>query len=79
MLDEPSLGLAPVVTQQVFAVLRTIAEAGVSILIVEQNARAAMNLADRGYVISAGRIAISGAAADLRDDQQLARTYLEMS
>lgn len=76
MLDEPSLGLAPVITQQVFDILRNISASGVSILLVEQNAQAALALADRAYVISAGRITLDGAAADLRNDERVTQTYL---
>ncbi|MFF2316931.1 ATP-binding cassette domain-containing protein [Arthrobacter sp. NPDC058097] len=76
MLDEPSLGLAPVVSEQVFDKLREIAAGGVSVLLVEQNAFAALELADRGYVIQRGRVAISGTAEELRADPRLSKSYL---
>jgi ABC-type branched-subunit amino acid transport system ATPase component/ABC-type branched-subunit amino acid transport system permease subunit len=76
LLDEPSLGLAPVVVQRVFDAVRTIAASGVSILLVEQNADAALALADRGYMISGGRIAFSGTGEQLRTDERVVQTYL---
>lgn len=75
-VDEPSLGLAPVITQQVFEIIRAIANSGVAVLIVEQNVDAALDLADRGYVMSGGRVVMGGAAAELRDDDRVAETYL---
>jgi branched-chain amino acid transport system ATP-binding protein len=78
MLDEPSLGLAPVVSEQVFEKLREIAQTGVSVLLVEQNARAALDLADRGYVIRRGRVALSGTAGELLDSDRLSDTYLSV-
>ncbi|KHL01375.1 ABC transporter permease subunit [Sinomonas humi] len=76
MLDEPSLGLAPLVSEQVFEKLREIVAGGVSVLLVEQNAHAALELADRGYVIQRGRVAISGTADELRADSRLSESYL---
>lgn len=76
MLDEPSLGLAPVVSEQVFASLRDIARSGVSILLVEQNARAALELADHGYVLGRGTVALSGPAPDLLNHPSLSDAYL---
>lgn len=79
MLDEPSLGLAPLISQQVFGIIRTIADSGVSILLVEQNARASLALADRAYVLSRGRVVLSGTAAEVAADPSLAGTYLEVN
>jgi ABC-type branched-subunit amino acid transport system ATPase component/ABC-type branched-subunit amino acid transport system permease subunit len=76
MLDEPSLGLAPVISEQVFEKLRGIAETGVSVLLVEQNARAALELADRGYVIRRGHVALEGSAAELQSSDRLSDSYL---
>jgi branched-chain amino acid transport system ATP-binding protein len=78
MLDEPSLGLAPVVSQMLFEKLREIAATGVAVLLIEQNARAALHLADRGYVIRRGRVVIQGNAKDLQQDEGLSETYLEV-
>jgi ABC-type branched-subunit amino acid transport system ATPase component/ABC-type branched-subunit amino acid transport system permease subunit len=76
LLDEPSLGLAPVVVHQVFETVREIAASGVAVLLVEQNADAALALADRGYLISAGRIALTGTSEELRGDERVAATNL---
>jgi branched-chain amino acid transport system ATP-binding protein len=76
MLDEPSAGLAPVMVSQLFAKLREVRAAGVTILIVEQNVRAALALADRGYLLVDGRPRLSGAAASLARDPALADIYL---
>jgi len=78
MLDEPSLGLAPVISQQLFGILREIADTGVSILLVEQNARASLRLADRAYVLSRGRVVLEARIADLADENELLNTYLAM-
>ncbi len=76
MLDEPSLGLAPLATREIFQAIAGLREIGVSILLVEQNARAALRTADSGYVLETGEIAGSGAAADLLADPALVATYL---
>jgi branched-chain amino acid transport system ATP-binding protein len=76
MLDEPSLGLAPLVVQQIFAVVRDIRQEGVTVLLVEQNARRALDLADRAYIVEQGRIAGQGAGADLLADQHVRQAYL---
>jgi branched-chain amino acid transport system ATP-binding protein len=76
LLDEPSLGLAPLVVRAIFQTIRQLREAGLSILLVEQNARAALSLADRAYVLSTGRIVTSGTAVDLAADRQVQQSYL---
>jgi branched-chain amino acid transport system ATP-binding protein len=76
MLDEPSMGLAPRMVTQVYEILRELKEAGTTILLVEQNARAALKVADRGYVLETGRIILDGAAAELREDPEVQRAYL---
>ncbi len=76
LLDEPSLGLAPVVTQGVFCALERIRATGLTVLIVEQNARATLALADRAYLIEAGRIIGSGRAEELRNDPAVVRAFL---
>ena len=76
MLDEPSAGLAPVMVSQLFAKLREVRAVGVTILIVEQNVRAALALADRGYFLIDGRPRLSGTAASLARDPALADLYL---
>jgi branched-chain amino acid transport system ATP-binding protein len=76
MLDEPSLGLAPLVVRDIFATIAALRASGVTILLVEQNARAALEVADYGYVLEMGEIALQGPAADLAQDPRVIETYL---
>ena len=76
MLDEPSLGLAPLIVREIFQIIAGLRERGVSILLVEQNARAALQVADFGHVLENGAIAISGASADLMSNEQVIASYL---
>jgi branched-chain amino acid transport system ATP-binding protein len=77
LLDEPSFGLAPLIVQELFDILRALnREANVSILLVEQNASLALDLADHAYLIETGRLVIKGPARDIRDDETVRRSYL---
>jgi branched-chain amino acid transport system ATP-binding protein len=76
MLDEPSLGLAPLVVREIFQIIERLREQGVSILLVEQNARAALQVADYGYVLETGAISMQGPAAQLAGDPRVIETYL---
>jgi branched-chain amino acid transport system ATP-binding protein len=76
LLDEPSLGLAPLIVRGIFAIIRDLHAAGVTILLVEQNANLALQIADRAYVLEAGRLTISGPAADLARDARVRKAYL---
>ncbi|NLJ63462.1 MAG: ABC transporter ATP-binding protein, partial [Alcaligenaceae bacterium] len=76
MLDEPSLGLAPRVVREIFLIIARLRRTGVSILLVEQNARAALQVADYGYVLETGEIILEGAAADLSDNPRVIESYL---
>ena len=76
MLDEPSLGLAPIAAQEVFALIPRLRDAGVTILLVEQNVRQALAIADRGYVLESGRIILDGKAAELAEHELLVSAYL---
>ncbi|AKH86427.1 amino acid ABC transporter ATPase [Streptomyces sp. CNQ-509] len=76
MLDEPSMGLAPLVVAQVMDAIVSINQAGTSVLLIEQNARAALKIAHRGYVIDSGRVKVAGAADQLRADPQVVEAYL---
>jgi branched-chain amino acid transport system ATP-binding protein len=76
LLDEPSMGLAPVLVEQVFGVIEALRARGLTILLVEQNAAAALTIADRGYVIETGEITHSGAASSLINDPRLREAYL---
>ena len=76
MLDEPSLGLAPLVVKEIFRIIERLRETGATILLIEQNARAAMAVADHAYVLETGSIALSGPAAALAADPRVIETYL---
>ena len=76
MLDEPSLGLAPLIVKEVFRTIEALRATGVSILLIEQNARAALEVADYGYVLETGAIALEGPAKDLAVDSRVIDTYL---
>jgi len=77
LLDEPSFGLAPLIVQDIFGILRRIREeSGVGILLVEQNANLALDLADHAYLLETGRIVMSGPAAEIRQDEAIRRSYL---
>jgi branched-chain amino acid transport system ATP-binding protein len=76
MLDEPSLGLAPLIVREIFRVIADLRKAGVAILLVEQNARAALQVADYGYVLETGEIALEGPSDQLEDDPKVVECYL---
>jgi branched-chain amino acid transport system ATP-binding protein len=76
MLDEPSLGLAPLVVRDIFSTIDSLRQTGVTILLVEQNARAALEVADHGYVLEMGEIALQGSARELAGDPRIIETYL---
>ena len=76
LLDEPSLGLAPLVVKSIFNTIKEINRSGVTVILVEQNAKAALKLADRAYVLDVGHLAMQGAASDLLDDPMVQKTYL---
>jgi len=76
MLDEPSLGLAPLIVREIFRVIADLKSTGVSILLVEQNARAALQVADYAYVLETGEVALEGPSAVLADDPKVVESYL---
>ena len=76
MFDEPSLGLAPTIVETTFAIIADIRRAGTTVLMVEQNARLALRMADRGYVMEAGRIVLAGSARELLNDDHVRAAYL---
>lgn len=76
LLDEPSLGLAPAIVREIFAIIQTLQNTGVTILLVEQNANLALQHADRGYVLDAGRITLSGLTSELITDDRVRQAYL---
>jgi branched-chain amino acid transport system ATP-binding protein len=76
LMDEPSMGLAPILVERSFEIIKQVHESGVAMLIVEQNANVSLSIADRGYVLSTGRLVLEGKAADLREDEGLRKAYL---
>jgi branched-chain amino acid transport system ATP-binding protein len=76
MLDEPSLGLAPLIVKEIMVIVSELRKAGISILLVEQNARAALQVADFGYVLELGQISMQGPASQLANDPQVVQAYL---
>jgi branched-chain amino acid transport system ATP-binding protein len=76
LMDEPSMGLAPVLVERSFEIIKQVNDAGVAMLVVEQNANVSLSIADRGYVLSTGRVVLEGKAADLLEDEGLRKAYL---
>ena len=76
LMDEPSMGLAPILVEQNFEIIKQVHESGVAMLIVEQNANVSLSIADRGYVLSTGRLVLEGPAASLRENEELRKAYL---
>jgi branched-chain amino acid transport system ATP-binding protein len=76
LMDEPSMGLAPILVERSFEIIKQVHEAGVAMLVVEQNANVSLSIADRGYVLSTGRLVLEGPAAELREDENLRKAYL---
>ena len=79
MMDEPSLGLAPLVVKEIFSIIRSINEAGVTVLLIEQNANVALKTANRGYVLETGRITMTGSGQQLLSDERIKVAYLGKS
>ena len=76
MLDEPSMGLAPILVEQIFDIIKELHKSGTTILLVEQNAQAALSIADRAYVLETGKISMSGDAKELLHDPRVQKAYL---
>ena len=76
LMDEPSMGLAPILVERSFEIIKSVHEAGVAILVVEQNANVSLSIADRGYVLSTGRVVLEGKAQDLLQNEELRKAYL---
>jgi branched-chain amino acid transport system ATP-binding protein len=76
LMDEPSMGLAPILVERSFEIIKQVHESGVAMLVVEQNANVSLSIADRGYVLSTGRMVLEGKAAELREDEGLRKAYL---
>lgn len=76
MLDEPSMGLAPILVEQIFDIIKTLNQAGTTILLVEQNAQMALSIAHRGYVLETGRVVTTGTGSELLADESVKKAYL---
>jgi branched-chain amino acid transport system ATP-binding protein len=76
LMDEPSMGLAPVLVERSFEIIKQVNDAGVAMLVVEQNANVSLSIADRGYVLSTGRVVLEGRAGDLLENEDLRKAYL---
>ena len=76
MMDEPSLGLAPLVVKDIFSIIRRINDDGVTVLLIEQNANAALKIADRGYVLQTGNVTMTGTGTELLNDESIKEAYL---
>jgi branched-chain amino acid transport system ATP-binding protein len=76
LMDEPSMGLAPILVERSFEIIEQVNASGVAMLVVEQNANVSLSIADRGYVLSTGRLVLSGPAEQLREDEDLRKAYL---
>ena len=76
MLDEPSMGLAPILVDQIFEIIKELHKAGTTILLVEQNAQAALSVADRGYVLETGKVVTTGSGAELLSSPAIKKAYL---
>jgi branched-chain amino acid transport system ATP-binding protein len=76
MMDEPSMGLAPIIVKDIFAIIRRLRDEGNTVLLIEQNARAALGVADRGYVLETGKVILEGDASELLENNEVQRAYL---
>jgi len=76
LMDEPSMGLSPILVERSFEIIEQVHQSGVAMLVVEQNANVSLSIADRGYVLSTGRLVLEGPAASLREDEDLRKAYL---
>jgi branched-chain amino acid transport system ATP-binding protein len=76
LMDEPSMGLAPILVERSFEIIQQVNKTGVAMLVVEQNANVSLSIADRGYVLSTGRIVLEGRAAELLQNDDLRKAYL---
>lgn len=76
LLDEPSMGLSPLLVQEIFTIIKNVNESGVTVLLVEQNAKMALDIANRAYVLETGHVAMQGNAADLSDNDEVKKAYL---
>ncbi len=76
LMDEPSMGLSPIFVNEIFDIIKSVSASGTTVLLVEQNAKKALSIADRGYVLETGRIVLEGEAQKLLDDESVKKAYL---
>ena len=76
LMDEPSMGLSPIMVSEIFDIIKSISATGTTVLLVEQNAKKALSIADRGYVLETGKIVLEGKASELLNDDTIKRAYL---
>jgi len=76
MMDEPSLGLAPIIVKELFGIIKKINEEGMTVLLIEQNANAALKIADIGYIMETGRITLTGTGKELLNNEEIKKAYL---
>ena len=76
LMDEPSMGLSPILVNEIFDIIRSVSESGTTVLLVEQNAKKALSIADRAYVLETGNIVLEGKAKDLLEDDSIKKAYL---
>ena len=76
VMDEPSMGLSPIFVNEIFDIIQEVSQSGTTVLLVEQNAKKALSIADRGYVLESGRIVLEGDAKDLLNNDQVKKAYL---
>ena len=76
LLDEPSMGLSPILVQEIFSIIQDVNKTGVTVLLVEQNAKMALNIANRAYVLETGQVVMSGDAKELSNNEQVRKAYL---
>ncbi len=76
LMDEPSMGLSPLLVKEIFAIIQQLHESGITILLVEQNAKMALAVSDRAYVLETGKISMSGKASELAEDDRVRKAYL---
>jgi len=76
LMDEPSMGLAPILVEKSFQIIEQVNDSGVAMLVVEQNANVSLSIADRGYVLSTGRVVLEGTAGELLENEELRKAYL---
>ena len=76
LMDEPSMGLSPIMVNEIFDIIRAVSESGTTVLLVEQNAKKALSIADRAYVLETGNIVLSGDAKNLLEDDSIKKAYL---